>query len=409
MSNTFNVHQMIAAEAAAILEESCPFLMGIDRSRQEEFAKAPNGFKVGNTVSISVPGISVVYDGVEFANGGTVADWQERTVPLSIDVQKHTGISVTADDAVFKLDATDPRRKDYRERVMKPQLSSLCASIEAELILRAVRATPNLVGTPGTVPTTMKTFNQARALMQKALAPASPRDCLISSDVNVEMIDSSKVLFNPTADISKQFREAYIGRASQADWYECVNLPTITNGNKVAAVTVSGASQTGSSLTIGGLANGDTFLKGQVFTIAGVFQVHPLTGVAYTNLQQFVVTADVTAAAATAVIPIYPAITPAFPNKTVSASPANAAALTFVGAAAAAYANNLMYQRDAFTAAFMAPPVVAGAEGYQFNSNGIRLTVQTGGNFTNLSSATRIDAWFGFAAVRGNHAARVAQ
>jgi hypothetical protein len=293
--------------------------------------------------------------------------------------------------------------------VMKPQMSSLCAVIEADLIRKAVMATPNLVGTPGTVPNTMKTFNQARAKLQKSLAPPSPRDVLISTDVNTEMVDSSKQLFNPNADISKQFRESFIGRAAQADWHECVNLPTLTNGNKVTGVTVSGASQTGDTLLVGGVAAADTFKKGQVFTIAGVFQTHPLTGDIYPDLQQFVVTADVTSAGTTVSIPIYPSITPAFPNKTVSASPANSAALTFVGAAGLAFANNLLYQRDAFTAAFTAPPVVAGADGHQFNSNGIRFTVQTGGNFSNLSSATRIDVWWGFVAVRGMHAARIAQ
>ncbi|QWF19295.1 P22 phage major capsid protein family protein [Lysobacter capsici] len=409
MANTFSTQQIFAAEVAAIIEESCPFLMGINRAREKEFAKAPNGFKIGNSVKVMIPGIGPVYDGVVLAGGGAVADWQEKQVDLSIDTQKHTAVNVTADEAVFKLDATDPRRKDYRERVMKPQMSSLCATIEADLIRRAVLATPNLVGTPGTVPSTMKIFTQARGKLQKALAPASPRDQLISTDVNAELIDSSKQLFNPQADISKMYRESYIGRANQADWHECVNLPTLTNGNKVTGVTVSGASQTGTSLLVGGLAAADTFKKGQIFTIAGVYQTHPLTGDIYPDLQQFVVTADVTSAGTTVSIPIYPAITPAMPNKTVNASPANSAALTFVGAAGLSYINNLLFQRDAFTAAFTAPPVVAGSEGYQFDDNGIRFTVQTGGDFSNLSSATRIDAWYGFAAVRGIHAARIAQ
>ncbi|QWP79225.1 hypothetical protein J5226_12910 [Lysobacter sp. K5869] len=409
MANEFSTQQMFAAEVAAVLEESCPFLMGINRSREDEFSKAPNGFKVGSEVSIMVPGVSPVYDGVELAGGGAVADFQEKRVTLRIDNQKHTAVDISAFEAVFKLDATDPRRKDYRDRVLKPQLSSLTATIEASLIRAAVLATPNLVGIPGTIPTTMKTFNQARALMQKGLAPGSPRDTLISTDVNTELVDSTKMQFNPNDDIAKQFRESYIGRACQSNFHECVNLPATTNGNKVAGVTVSGANQTGSALVIGGLANGDTFLKGQVFTIAGVFRSHPLTGDVFPELQQFVVTADVTATAATAQLPIYPDIKAAFPNKTVSALPANGAALAFVGDAEESFINNLMYQRDAFTAAFMAPPVVAGCEGYQFNAKGIRFTVQTGGNFSNLSSATRIDAWWGFAGVRGNHASRVAQ
>jgi hypothetical protein len=173
-------------------------------------------------------------------------------------------------------------------------------------------------------------------------------------------------------------------------------------------VTVSGAGQTGNTLVVGGLTAGDTFKQGQVFT-CGVYAVHPLTGQVYGGLQQFVITADVTAAGATASLPIYPAIDASMPGQTVSASPANGAALTFVGAASTGYVNSLMFQRDAFTIASKPLKVVAGAEGYVYKANGIALTVQTFGNGSNLTESTRIDFLGGFAAVRGIHACRVIQ
>lgn len=404
-----SVQQMIAAESAAIIEESCPFLMNINRDRESEFDKMPNGFKIGSTVNVNIPGIGSVYDGATLRAGGSDEGFTEQTRALTVSSHKHTALTATAAEAVFKLDASDPRRKDYRDRVLKPQLSSLCAAIEADLLLQAVQSVPFVVGTAGTVPSSFKTYNEARAKMANALAPADPRWVVYSPDANVSLVDAGKGLFNPTADVAKQFRDSYIGRAANAEWVEAVNLPTITNGNKVASVTVSGANQTGSSLVVAGLASGDTFKKGQVFTIAGVLQAHPLTGTAYTSLQQFVITADVTAGGATANLPIFPAITPAMPNKTVSASPANGAALTFVGAASTGYRQNLMWQRDAFTAAFVPPPIVAGTEGYNLSSNGIRLAVQTGGSITDLSSTTRVDVMYGFVAVRGQHACRVTE
>jgi hypothetical protein len=188
-----------------------------------------------------------------------------------------------------------------------------------------------------------------------------------------------------------------------------VNLPAITNGNDVTGVAVSGAGQSGSSLLVSGVAAGSTFKKGQVFTIANVFATHPLTGAAYGDLQQFVVTADTTASGATVTLPIFPEIKAAMPNKTVSAAPADTAALTFVGSASTAYTQNLMFQRDAFTAAFVPPPIVAGTEGYVLRDNGISLAVQTGGSITSLTSTTRVDVMYGFAAVRGLHACRTTQ
>ena len=166
-------------------------------------------------------------------------------------------------------------------------------------------------------------------------------------------------------------------------------------------MTVSGANQTGETLTIGGLASGDTFNAGQVFTIAGVFKTHPLTGELTRDLQQFVILKDVTAAASTAQISIYPSITPAMPNKTVSASPAAGAVLTFFGAAGQGYVQNLLFQESAFTAAFVPAEIVVPKEfGYRYSAKGLNFTVQTQGNFTNLSTQTRIDIMWGFTRVR---------
>lgn len=400
---------MIAAESAAIIEESCPFLMNINRDREKEFDKSPNGFKIGSSVTINIPGVGSVFDGATLWGGGGAETFTETQRTLTVSSHKHTAINVTAAEAVFRLDASDPRRKDYRDRVLKPQLSSLCSAIEADLLLQAVRTVPFLVGTPGTVPSSFRTYNEARARMANALAPADPRWVMYSPDANVSLVDSGKGLFNPTADIAKQFRDSYIGRNSNAEWLEAVNLPTITNGNKVAGVTVSGAGQTGTSLLVAGLAAADTFVVGQVFIIPGVFQVHPLTGTAYTTLQQFTLTAATTSVGTTATLSIFPALNAVMPNKTVSALPAAGAALVFVGLASTGYRQNLMWQRDAFTAAFVPPPIVAGAEGYNLSSNGLRLSVQTGGSITDLSSTTRVDVLYGFAAIRPMHACRVTE
>lgn len=400
MSNEINTAKVFAQEAAVILEESCPFLMSINRSREDEFNKKVNGYEVGDEVSISIPGVSRIYDGNVLAEGGTIDAWKEKKVSLKIDQHVHSAFAATHLDNVFRLDATDPRRRDYVERVFKPQIQTLGSSIESRLIKQAVINTPYFVGTPGTVPNSMKTLNLARAKLQKALAPEGNRQGLISTDLNLELIDSSKQLFHPK-NISEQYRETNLGRAAGADWDEVINLPTLYNGNKVAGVTVSGASQTGETLTIGGLASGDTFNAGQVFTIAGVFKTHPLTGELTRDLQQFVILKDVTAAASTAQINIYPSITPAMPNKTVSASPAAGAVLTFFGAAGQGYVQNLLFQESAFTAAFVPAEIVVPKEfGYRYSAKGLNFTVQTQGNFTNLSTQTRIDIMWGFTRVR---------
>ena len=88
--------------------------------------------------------------------------------------------------------------------------------------------------------------------------------------------------------------------------------------------------------------------QGDVFTIAGVFAVNPVTKLPF--LRQFVVTADMSSDGAGVInnMPIAPAIitTGAFQN--VSAAPADNAALTFLGTAATGYAQNLVFHKNAF-------------------------------------------------------------
>lgn len=401
MPNVINTAQVFAQEAAAIIEESCPFLMGINRSREKEFDKTVNGYQVGDDVSITIPGISRIYDGNVLAEGGQIDSWKERKVSLKVDNHVHAAFQSSHVENVFKLDASDPRRRDYVDRIFKPQIQTLCSTIEARLIKNAVMKTPYLVGTPGTVPNSIRTLNQARAKLQKALAPEGNRSGLISTDLNLELVDTSKALFNPSKQVSEQYRETNLGRASGADWDEVINLPTLYNGNKVAGVIISGASQTGETLVFGGLANGDTFKAGQVFTIAGVFKTHPLTGELMRDLQQFVVLADVMASATTAQVSIYPSLTPAMPNKTVNASPANGAVVNFYGGAEQGFVQNLLFQESAFTAAFVPAKIVTPKEfGYSYSSKGVRFTVQSAGDFKDLSTATRIDLMWGFTRVR---------
>jgi hypothetical protein len=404
MANTLNTHSILAAEAAAVLEEMCPFLMHVNRARESEFQSAYNGYKVGETVTITVPGRSSVYTTSTLADGGSVEDFKEQSVTLTPNVHRHTAYAGSMTDEIFKLEARDPRRADWRKRVLKPQLSSLASAIEISLLQAAVNATPNSVGTYGSVPTTMKTYNQARGKMQNALAPDIERYVVFSTDANIELVDASKAIFNPSEEISKQFRESYIGRAARADWFESVNLPTITNGADVVGA-INGASQDDTNtLVIDGMSAAPAV--GAIFTIAGVYDVHPLTGTAYgTTLKKFVTLAGST----TTSLVCYPPIKSTFPNKTVASVPADDAVITWEGSASTTYRQNLMWQRDAFTVAFVDVPQVAGTEGATVRTNGISITAQTGGTFSTLASTTRLDVRFGLAAVRGNHACRITE
>jgi hypothetical protein len=404
MSNTNLTHTMIAREAAAILSEESPFVSNINRARQDEFGEAVNGYKKGSTVKVNIPGVGTVFDGATFAGGGSATDSEEKSIDLTVDTQKHVALQFGAKEKL--MDVTD-----FKERILRPQMRMLASVVEADLLQKAVLLTPNLVGTAGTTPTTMKTYAQARAKLQQYLAPPSDRSMIYSSNANTELVDASKALFNTASQGDRMFIRGSLGEAQGADWYEHQSIPSITNGSQVASLLVNGVPSEGaSSIAIDTGTGTNTIKKGSVFTIAGVYRVHPLTGTASVDLQQFVVTADLTLAAGAGTLAFYPSLDTTAPNKRVSALPADNAAITFVGSASTAYAQNLMFHKDAFTAAFAPLPVLASCEGYTARlPNGISVRVMTFGDGNNDYERTRIDVLYGFAGVRPLHACRVTE
>lgn len=401
MANTTLTHQMVARASAEIFEEEAPFVGNINMARKDEFDQNVNGYNKGDTVRVKIPPVSKVFTTSVFADGGAAADSAEQFVNLTLNIQRHVALQFSAKEKLTDL-------SEFRERILRPQIRMLSSVVEADMMTLAYAGTCNAVGTPGTIPTTMKTYAQARAKMENFLAPPVDRTWLYSSDANTELVDASKVLFNPTKQIEKGFLRGTIGEAQNAMVYEHQSIPVHVNGTQ-ASWTINGAGQTGSTLNIGGLTAANTIKKGTIFT-AGVNAVHPLTGNAYSTLQQFVVTADFTAAGTTGSISIFPAIAPVAPNKTVSASPTNGATCVMFGAVSTSYRQNLMFQKDAYTVAFAPLPVIASCEGYTATlPNGFSVRVMTFGDGNNDVERTRIDVLAGFAAVRGQHACRITE
>jgi len=403
VANTILTHQMIARESAAMLMEELCFISNINRSRQKEFGEDVNGFTKGAIVKVKIPPATKVFDGAVFAGGGAVPDQVENYVNLAVATQKHVALKFTSLEKAMHL-------AQYKERFMKPAITSLASSIQADFLAKAYKQVPGLVGTAGSIPSTIKTYAQARAYLERFLAPADSRFCLFSSDANTELVDASKALFNPTKEMSEMFRNGYFGRAHGLEFFECQSMPFHTNGNKVASVQVNGASQTGSTLSVKGVAASDTFKAGTVFTIANVFAVHPLTGATLPQLRQFVVTADATMAGTTGSISISPPLNATAPGATVSALAADSAALTLVGSASTGYRQNMVFHKDAFATAFVPLKVLAGCEGYTFSTEEFAVRVMTGGDFTNDAENTRIDVLYADPVIiRPDHAVRITE
>lgn len=397
MANKVLTHQMIAREAAKMLEEEAPFIANINKGRQEEFGKDTQGYTKGNTVRIKIPTSGKVFDGAVFAEGNGASDVIEESVNLSLDTQKHVGLQFGAKEKL--LDITD-----FKERILRPQMQTLSSVVEADLIARGVRGTPNQVAMALSGGKPSDALALGRGKLNQFLAPAGDRSILLTSDANIALSGEVSRMSNPTQTSSKAYLQGYVATAYGADLYEHQSLSVFNNGS-ARGLTVAGANQTGKTLLVNASTAG-TLTEGTVFNIAGVNAVHPLTGQDYGILQDFVVTATATVGNATAVS-IYPALNAVAPNKTTSALAANGAAITVKSVNGF---QNLEFHKDAFTAAFAPLPVLASCEGYTARlPSGISVRVMTFGDGNNDIERTRIDVLYGFQTVRPLHACRIIQ
>ncbi|HAV3054084.1 P22 phage major capsid protein family protein [Acinetobacter baumannii] len=397
MANTILTHQMIAREAAKMLEEEAPFIANINKGRQEEFGKDVQGYQKGDTVKIKIPTAGRVYNGSVFAEGGGATDVVEESVNLTLDTQKHVALQFGAKEKALDL-------TDFKDRILRPQMQTLSSVVEADLIARGVLGTPNQVAMSlsGTNPSNALALGRAK--LNQYLAPAGDRSVILSSAANVALSGEVSRMYNPTQTSSKAYLQGYVATAFGADLYEHQSVAVFNNGT-AAGITVSGANQTGKTVVLSAATAG-TLTRGTIFTIAGVNAVHPLTGQDLGVLQQFVVTATATVGTNTAVS-IYPGLNATAPNKTTSALPANGAAVTVVSTNGF---QNLEFHKDAFTTAFAPLPVLASCEGYTARlPSGISVRVMTFGDGNNDFERTRIDVLYGFQVVRPLHACRITQ
>lgn len=397
MANKVLTHQMIAREAAKMLEEEAPFIANINKGRQDEFGKDVQGYTKGDTVKIKIPTSGKVFDGPVFAGGNAASDVIEESVNLTLDTQKHVALQFGAKEKLLNL-------TDFKDRILRPQMQTLSSIVEADLIARAVRGTPNQVSISLSGNNPSGALALGRGKLNQFLAPSGDRSILLTSDANIALSSEVSRMSNPTQASGKAYLQGYVATAYGADLYEHQSLSVFNNGT-AGGLTVSGASQTGKTLIVNASTAG-TFTEGTVFNIAGVNAVHPLTGQDYGILQDFVVTATANVGGATAVS-IYPALNATAPNKTTSALPANGAAITVKSVNGF---QNLEFHKDAFTAAFAPLPVLASCEGYTARlPSGISVRVMTFGDGNNDIERTRIDILYGYQNVRPLHACRIIQ
>jgi len=402
MSNSLLTIDMITRKALEILENNLVITRTVNRQYDDSFAV--EGAKIGSILRIRLPDRALVTDGAALQ----VQDDNEQYTTLNVSSQKHIGVNFTSAELTMQLD-------DFAERVLKPRISQLASSIDAD-VTNAYQQIYNSVGTPGTTPATSLVLLQGNQKLNEFATPMSQRYVAVNPAANAGLIEGMKGLFNPVDTISKQFKNGLMGEGilgyDELNMTQSIRQFTTGSRNTSASYTVTTtvATQGQSTIGISGATTGETLAVGDVFTIAGVYAVNPQTRESTGSLQQFVVTAANTAASsAYSSVSISPAIyTSTNALATVNSFPVSGAAITFLGAASTTYPQNLIHHKDAIsfaTADLLLPQGVDMASRQVHNGISLRIVRQY--DINNDRMPCRIDVLYGYSAIRPVMAARL--
>jgi len=396
MSNSLLTIDMITRKALEILENNLVITRTVNRQYDDSFAV--EGAKIGSTLRIRLPDRALVTDGAALQ----VQDDNEQYTTLAVSSQKHIGVNFTTAELTMQLD-------DFAERVLKPRISQLAASIDAD-VANSFKYIGNSVGTPGTTPATSLVLLQAQQKLNENAAVMSPRYVTVNPAANAALIEGMKGLFNPVSAISKQFKNGMFGEGILG--YDELNMSQsikqFTTGSRTGTLTMNAAVTTEGATTMVITGLGSTVIKaGDVFTVADCYAVNPQTRESTGSLFQFVALADVTAST-TATVTVAAMYSASHALATVDALPQSGKTVTFLGSPSTQYPQNLIYHKDAiaFATADLLMPQGVDMASRQVH-NGISLRIVRQYDINNDRLPCRIDVLYGYSVIRPQMAVRL--
>lgn len=410
MANTLATPSWVTKEVARYFLNEITFVKNVNRTYDDAYVQA--GAKVGNTVNARLPQRFVANDGQALQ----IQNLYDATVPITLTNQKNVAFGYSSAQATTELD-------NIRDRYVQPAAETLANAADVLAFQNVYADVYSAVGTPGTTISTVLSYLQAGVKLTDLATPQDGRVAVLDPLAMATLANAAATLFNPTAQISEQYKKGQFARQALGvgEWFQDPNRPSHTTGTFTASTPlVNSANQTGATLATNGWASGGTTLKkGDIFTIAGVYSVNPLSYQSTGRLQQFAVTADTAdSGGAIAALPITPSIITSGPLQTVSNSPAHQAVITVLGATSAtagtlattASPQGMMYHPDAF--AFVMADLVqpgAGARSTTVRSKqwGISIRMVEQYQIATDQNPSRLDILIGAATVQARLACRL--
>jgi hypothetical protein len=410
MANTWVNPTIVAKEALRQLKNNTVMGELVFRGYEQEWGKTHNGYKPGASITINAP----VYARVKTSATLDIVEANERSMTLTLDNRLQVSYAVTSEEMTYNAEKNVPR--------LALAASQAIGEYVDKTMLGLFSSVPNQVGTPGVTPKDFLTLALANAKLSQHAVPTTDRRCVIDPMAQAYIADALKNLYNP-AMVGPAVERAKFSTLAGMDTFvsQNVNMHTCGTAAGLGTVLVYGTVAEGAT-TMPIDTNGSwtlTLTAGDIFTIANVYGVNPISGVSTGVLRQFVCTthtdngtdATIACTPGTAPYKIYSSAANEkyLPYQTIDALPADNAAVSVAGTASLVHPVNLAFHRDAFALA-MVPLAVPQSVVWSATASyeGYSMRVLRSFDHTNDQEYLRFDCLFGVKVINPFMAVRIA-
>lgn len=412
MANTVLTPTVIAKEALALLENNMVMGNNVHRKYKNEFKK------VGGSVTIRKP----VKFSVTKARAMTTSTVSEQSITLSVATQAHVAWGFFTDDLTLTIE-------EYSERYIAPAAMALANTIDSDLCALYDDVWNRVYESTGFVtPESFVVLGKAAQRLDEEAAPQEDRVVVLNPAGHWSMANALKGLY--ITDVAgPAVKKGFLAKVANFDVYMDQNIKVHNQGqaqpsgtsaatillNTAGEIPSTGVTITSAkAITMGRFCVADTALQiGDVFTIAGVNAVNPVSGQSTGVARQFVVTAAVNPSATLTdsgnyqAVYFEPMMVATGPYKTIDTFPAAAAAVSLVGSPGYNYPENLAFNRNAFALVTVPLEMPKNVWGARATHNGLSIRVIKDYNILTDEEICRMDIMYGVKTIYPELAVRV--
>jgi hypothetical protein len=345
MANTFLTDDMITLEALDIFTNSLAAANHCDRKFEGLFGQKDGLSNTSSSIRIRKPNQYTVRTGATFS----AQDITDDSVTLTIGTQIGVDTSITSSAMSLSLSS-------FSDQIIRPQVTLLANYVDSTILSGAFNSVYNSVGTPGTIPSALSTYLDAGAKLDEYACPRDgQRAIVLGPQMQSNIVDALKGLFQDDKKIGSQFDTGEMGKAVGFNWQMDQNVTSRTAGALGGTPVIDGTILSGATsiTTDGWTATTLVVAEGDVFTLADVYSVNPVSKNSTGQLQQFVVTAAGTSdGTGDLTISMSPSIITSGATQTVTAVPADGSAVTFASGVSVASSQGMAWHKSAIALAF---------------------------------------------------------